>query len=137
MLCCAALCHCRRGHARSSWITPRTHALAFAGGAYSHLFRSILLVHSHQLTPFTLVGAADERYGFPDHIGGLIIEGSVVYPNGPSSWSATNPSGSFGFTMLPAGTGDDKKDAQCPPVPDSLKVDKSKVTAMSFKEHGA
>ena len=74
-------------------------------------------------------------YGFPDHRPALIVEGNTAYPYGPPVWSPTNPSGSYGWTVTLPGT-DVKSDQDCPAIPAEIKVDRSRVKAMSAVEHG-
>ena len=57
----------------------------------------------------------DEVYGYPENIGGLIIEGPFPYQNGPDVWSNDNLFGAYGLIDA-AGSTDD--DGQCTPVPD-------------------
>ena len=42
-------------------------------------------------------GGYNETYGYPDGIGGLIVEGPFPYKNGPAVWSDDTPWGAFGY----------------------------------------
>ena len=46
-------------------------------------------------------GGYNETYGYPDGIGGLIVEGPFAYPHGPPVWSDDNPSGAYGMLIAP------------------------------------
>ena len=52
------------------------------------------------VSPSKAQGAAppgyNKTYGYPDGIGGLIVEGPFPYHNGPPSWSEANPTGAYG-----------------------------------------
>ena len=74
----------------------------------------------------------DEVYGYPENIGGLIIEGPFPYQNGPDVWSNDNVLGAYGLIDA-AGSID--SDGQCTPVPDDSPFAGSKdVKPVRFKE---
>jgi len=55
----------------------------------------------------------NETYGYPDGIGGLIVEGSFPYKNGPSTWTPTTPWGAYGI-IIAAGK---FHEGMCEPLP--------------------
>lgn len=61
-------------------------------------------------------GGYNETYGYPDGIGGLIVEGPFAYENGPDVWSDDNPWGAYG--MIFAGGQFDRETRECTAVPD-------------------
>ena len=74
----------------------------------------------------------DEVYGYPDTIGGLIIEGPFAYQNGPDVYSPDNPLGAYGLIDAAGAVGDD---GQCPPIPeDSPFAGSNDVKPVQFKE---
>ena len=67
----------------------------------------------------------NETYGYPDGIGGMIVEGPFPYHKGPPSWSEANPTGAYGM-ILAAGTL--STGGECTPLPkDSPFVGSAKV----------
>ena len=80
-------------------------------------------------------GGYNETYGYPDGIGGLIIEGSFAYENGPDVWSEENPWGAYG--MIFAAADYDKEAKECAAVPDDSPFAGSKdVVPGKLKELG-
>jgi len=58
----------------------------------------------------------DEDYGYPETVGGLIIEGPFNYTNGPTVWPDGDGYGAYGLiTVAPSGY---RHDADCPAIPD-------------------
>jgi hypothetical protein len=55
----------------------------------------------------------NETYGYPDGIGGLIVEGPFPYKNGPSVWSPSTPWGAYGM-IVAAGK---FREGKCDPLP--------------------
>merc|ERR1711871_800294 len=66
----------------------------------------------------------NETYGYPDGIGGLIIEGPFPYKNGPSVWSDDNRWGAYGLIVAPGTLSDDGK---CTPLPSDSPFTKTKL----------
>ena len=64
---------------------------------------------------FGTPGGYNTTYGYPDGIGGLIIEGPMQYENGPLCWSPTTPWGAYGMIIAPGKF--DKKQNDCTPIP--------------------
>jgi len=73
----------------------------------------------------------NEDYGFPDHIGALIVEGAMEYPNGPSIWSPSNPSGAYGWSWIAPGA---TSDNDCPSIPSDKKFDSKLIKPFNMKQ---
>lgn len=58
-------------------------------------------------------GGYNDTYGYPDGIGGLIIEGPFYYPGGPATWNDTSPYGAYGLIIAPGKL----SDGHCQPIP--------------------
>jgi hypothetical protein len=71
-------------------------------------------------------------YGWPDMKPSLIFEGCAPYHDGPTCWSDASPAGSYAFT---ANTPPASTDAGCPPIPQSLGLDPTKVKPISLNQH--
>ena len=85
--------------------------------AYYHAIQSISIPLSSSTikTRAPLPPGYNETYGYPDGIGGLIIEGPFPYKNGPSSYSdPDNLLGAYGLLMAP---GSKDKHGNCEALP--------------------
>ena len=49
----------------------------------------------------SLPAGYNETYGYPDGIGGLIVEGPFPYKGGPEIWSDDDPWGAYGMIVAP------------------------------------
>eukprot|EP00039_Didymoeca_costata_P021439 m.344527 g.344527 ORF g.344527 m.344527 type:complete len:207 (-) comp24622_c0_seq1:142-762(-) len=87
--------------------------------------RRVLTARNAVGEPTAVPGGYNETYGYPDGIGGLIVEGPFPYKNGPEVWSPQTPTGAYGLIQAGATR---KKDGSCPPIPtDSVFYDDSDV----------
>lgn len=84
------------------------------------LFEGMKVISSSKSDP--IPPSINETYGYPDGIGGVIIEGPFPYKNGPSCWSdPDNLWGAYGLISV-GGSLDDQ--GKCTPLPkDSPFVD--------------
>lgn len=64
-------------------------------------------------------GGYNGTYGYPDGIGGLIVEGSFPYKNGPPVWSESTPMGAYGMIIAPGTLKGSIKSGTCTPIPDA------------------
>ena len=99
--------------------------------SYYHQFKStsIPLFNSMKMKG-PLPPGYNETYGYPDGIGGLIIEGPLPYKNGPSSYSEPdNLLGAYGLIMAPG-----SKDAHgnCDPLPKDSPFQNTKLFPVPF-----
>ena len=76
-------------------------------------------------------GGYNTTYGYPDGIGGLIVEGPFQYENGPLCWSPTTPWGAYGMIIAP---GSHNKHHTCTPIPAASPLAKTGLTPVPLTD---
>ena len=74
---------------------------------------TILLLLSFVAQCVAYLPGYNETYGYPDGIGGLIIEVPFAYKNGPPVWTNSTPWGAYGVIIAPG----DLSNGKCEKVP--------------------
>lgn len=73
----------------------------------------------------------NQTYGYPDGIGGLIIEVPTNYPNGPSAWTPNNTWGAYGIIIAPGSL----NRTGCEPIPANSPFINSSLEPVALKKN--
>ena len=91
----------------------------------SHFTLLVLTVASPS-PPAYPPGIVNSTYGYPDHVGALIIENPFPYKGGPAIWSGNGSSDEGAMALMLRGP-QGKKDADCAPMPKDFPLASSGV----------
>ena len=75
----------------------------------------------------------NQTYGYPDGIGGLIIEVPFNYPNGPSAWTPNNTWGAYGIIIAPGSL----NSSGCQPIPSNSPFKNTSMQPVALKKDKA